>query len=363
MGMGADQQALAQQADSTRHAFLPGVGYNSDDGFGAGMIYQMVNYHVDVRPYRYFYRLQGNASTKGVFNMLTEFEKRQYQGNRMNALFYGERIANAFYFGLGEASTFDKNLWEDGFYDYERWFFFLKLTHGISLLREDAFDRIEWVYGLQFEYLEVIDISGKLLELDNPRNANGSWLNMVHTGILFDFRDSVFRPTTGHRAELTASVAPGFAGNGQTIGKLTGTFSFYRGFHVIRDVVFAGRVGVSQAIGKAPFFALSTLGGPEDVRGYPFGRFRDHGAVFYNAELRTWLFKLPILEMEIGGQLFFDGGKIHRHPFDTHMLRNHRISYGFGGITSMFNPDFLIRGDIGFSDELWRLNVSVGYMF
>ena len=129
------------------------------------------------------------------------------------------------------------------------------------------------------------------------------------------------------------------------------------------DVVLAARIQVAQVAGRAPFYELSMLGGEETLRGYPFNRFLDYGSAFTNLELRTWLFSLPFQNIEIGGQLFADGGTLYEYPGAPGWLNDMRGNIGFGGMMSLFNPDFMLRGDFGFSNENLRFFTGLGYVF
>ena len=38
-------------------------------------------------------------------------------------------------------------------------------------------------------------------------------------------------------------------------------------------------------------------------------------------------------------------------------------TYGFAGTLSLFNPNFFLRGEMGWSDEISRFYMGVGYLF
>lgn len=357
------QQLTAQQSDSLRHAILPGAGYDSDAGLAVSALYQMVRYNKDIQPYRRLFRLQGAATLKANFYMKTELENRTASGGRFHAELTAERINNAYFFGMGPESEFDKSLWDNGYYDYSRWYFILRIERGISLLRDNGLSRMEWIYGSQTDYMNTDLPENSYIAAIPPLQAGGAFFNKFHTGILLDYRDSVFRPSSGYRFYGSGSIAPGLLLNERTTGSLEAVFSYYTSFRVIQEIVFASRIGMDQTIGRAPYFVRPVIGGPDDVRGYPYERFRDYGRLYHNLELRTWLIKLPFWSIEWGGQLFWDGGWVYEHPLDINIRNTYKWTAGFGGVSTFLNPDFIIRADVGFSDEIWRLTLGIGYLF
>ena len=83
----------------------------------------------------------------------------------------------------------------------------------------------------------------------------------------------------------------------------------------------------------------------------------------HNFELRTWLWESWDQIIRIGGQLFVDTGRILDNEGISKITQDLHVSYGFGGAMSLFTPDFFIRGDVGFSQEMRRVYISVGYAF
>jgi hypothetical protein len=83
-----------------------------------------------------------------------------------------------------------------------------------------------------------------------------------------------------------------------------------------------------------------------------------------NTEIRSWLFTLPIFDTRIGTQIFWDSGRVFTEgdKFGD-VFSGVRHTIGIGGVASPFSPDFILRGDIGFSNELWRVYVALGYAF
>jgi outer membrane protein assembly factor BamA len=280
---------------------------------------------------------------------------------------FAERSQTAAFFGIGAGREFSQQAFDDEFYNYSRLQTLLEVTRGVQLdkrrTRQVKHQRVEWFQMLSLGYNHHYDEAGTLLGQRQPFGMEGGFRQGFHTGIEADYRDHFFRPTAGsfHRVEL--SIHPSFTGNRRTLGKLKLESARYYEFHFLLDVVAAGRVQLSQVAGRAPFYELSMLGGEESLRGYPFDRFLDYGSAMLNLELRTWLFSLPFQNIEIGGQLFADGGTLYEYPGAPGWTDDLRGNVGFGGMMSLFNPDFMLRGDFGFSDESFRFFTGLGYVF
>lgn len=360
-------QTESAPADSVAQGLLPTGGFSIDSGFGIGALYQYQRYDRETEQVQRVLQLTGNAYTQGIYNLKTEYERRSDTGQRWRTQLFAERSQTAAFFGIGAGREFSQPAFDNGFYDYSRLQVLLEVTHGMQLgkraPRRIKHQRLEWFQMLSVGYNHHYDEAGSLLGLRQPFGAEGGFRQGFHTGIEADYRDHFFRPTGGsfHRVEL--SVHPSVTGNRRTLGKLKLETARYYAFHFLLDVVAAGRVQLSQVAGRAPFYELSMLGGEESLRGYPFNRFMDYGSAVVNIELRTWLFSLPFQNIEIGGQLFADGGTLYEYPGAPGWTNDLRGNVGFGGMMSLFNPDFMLRGDFGFSDENFRFFTGLGYVF
>jgi hypothetical protein len=76
------------------------------------------------------------------------------------------------------------------------------------------------------------------------------------------------------------------------------------------------------------------------------------------------MFTFPEYGLKLGVQLFTDAGRVFTGEDQTEdLFRDYKQTFGFGGAISLFSPDFICRGDIGFSDEVTRIYVGIGYAF
>lgn len=360
-------QTQPAPADSVEQGLLPTGGFSIDSGFGVGALYQYQAYDRETAQLKRVLQLTGNAYTEGIYNLTTEYERRSNTGRRWHVELFAERSLTAAFFGIGAGREFSQQAFDDEFYNYSRLQTLLEVTRGVQLDKRGTHrvkhQRLEWFQMLSLGYNNHYDEAGSLLGQRQPFGAEGGFRQGFHTGIEADYRNHFFRPTEGsfHRVEL--SVHPSFTGNRRTLGKLKLESARYYEFYFLLDVVAAGRLQLSQVAGRAPFYELSMLGGQESLRGYPFDRFLDYGSAMLNLELRGWLFKLPFQNIQVGGQLFADGGTLYEYPGAPGWTDDLRGNIGFGGMMSLFNPDFMLRGDFGFSDESFRFFTGLGYVF
>lgn len=112
-----------------------------------------------------------------------------------------------------------------------------------------------------------------------------------------------------------------------------------------RVIALRGRTDLSYTSPgqSVPFYAQPTLGGPNDLRGYPRFRYYDNNSIILNAEYRREL-GLPIDFV-----VFTDWGKVFSRPGHLGFGEMH----GSGGVGLRFKSrsDLVMRIDVGFSPE------------
>ncbi len=136
-------------------------------------------------------------------------------------------------------------------------------------------------------------------------------------------------------------------------------------FYLFNWLTIANRLEARHAGGDVPYWEMSTLGDSQTLRGYPLNRFKGKSSVAYNLELRGWVLQFPeFYNLKFGTQLFTDVGRVFTGSDDfDDLFEGYKQTVGFGGAMSIFNPDFILRGEIGFSEDVSRIYIGVGYMF
>ena len=355
---------LHAQSD-IKHAVIPAIGYSSDNSFVAGGTWQMVSYiddTSDTRPYIFLNRIQPEISILGSIALKNVHERWLSNGDRIWSELLLMNVSNTLYFGIGNDSNFDSTLWDDNYYNYGRWYISNQILYGLELNNKTSY-RSELILGITSIYQHARIPEESFITEFPPNNITGGIYNRAIVGLIFDNRNNLFRPVSGLHSDVRIGLVPNFF-NQNNIGLyIQGTISTYKEFDIFLPLVLATRLKYEQVTSTTAYYALPSLGGPDTIRGFPFERFRDNGYVLANIELRTWLFSLPFWEIEVGGQFFADAGRVFEKPGIDALTENYKMSWGIGGIMAILNPDFLVRGDLGFSNEMFRINVGVGYLF
>lgn len=354
-------------ADSVAIGFVPAFAYNSDFGLIGGGILNRYDYRGGKPPFRNFTNAYLVASSKGLFRVATKFDQVKTFGTDIRSLYevYSFRTLQDYYFGIGNNTTFDpKAFVNTDLYYFKSFGYGLNYLGRKAVWRGGGISRFDVLFGGNFSYVTPYQNGGdRLLMQDRPTGFAGGFVNWLSTGILFENRDSEFRPTSGQYVFADISYSHRAMGSDFNFGRMQAMASGYTSFFLVRDIVAAARIGGMSSWGSVPFWMLSRLGGDGNLRGYPVGRFTDRNAMYYNAELRTWLWELWEGDVRLGGQLFIDGGRVFPGGIPSALFQDHHLVYGFGGAMSAFTPDFFLRGDVGFSDELYRVYISIGYAF
>ncbi len=231
----------------------------------------------------------------------------------------------------------------------------LRPLRGLSLGALGGFQAINVGPGTASEYISSDRQYG-------PDQAPGieQQTNYLSGGgfVQFDWRDHPGDPTQGgkYRAEYTKFSDLDF-----------GRYSFYRLnldaseyiplFNGKRVIALHGKTSLSDTSSsqQIPFYMQSTLGGPDDLRGYRAFRFYDDNSVLVQAEYR-WEAS-QVLELA----LFADGGNVF-HNWEQLNLRHLETDFGFG-IRFKGDTGAHFRLDTGFSHEGFQIWFRVNNPF
>jgi outer membrane protein assembly factor BamA len=352
--------------DSVYLAILPGISYNSDLGFFGAVKLNRYDFRGGNVPYRSFREFKVAGSTKGL--VAAEFYSDQTSMNGTQVRTIIEAFVNRFpqdtYFGIGNQTDFDSGLWDDDYYYFTSFHAGGNLRFRIPIyFATGNRKRLDIVPGAGYGYENPYYDEMTLIETDRPAGIGGGWFNTLGIGLNWENRDSEILPTRGNHAEMRIDGSHAWLGSDFNGAILSSSLSQYAGFHVLLDHVLATRISYYQAVGDVPYWQMPALGGEYTLRGYAFRRFRDNASIFYNTEIRTWFFHHEQTGVRLGWHLFLDGGRVFKKVNVDDVVRDHHITYGFGGVISGKRRDVFLRLDIGFSDEMMRFYTGIGYMF
>jgi outer membrane protein assembly factor BamA len=137
------------------------------------------------------------------------------------------------------------------------------------------------------------------------------WQAGAEGGAALDLRDTVADPRHGLRAEVTGSGwGSDLAG---PFGRMEGFVAGYGTVPGAFGPTLALRVGGQQAMGHYPFQESAFVGGPMNLRGYAYQRFRGDAAVFGSAEVRERLayLNLGLARFHVGVYGLADAGRVY----------------------------------------------------
>jgi len=350
--------------DSVSTAVVPVVSYSSIEGFIGGALYSRYDYRGNVRPFRNYLQSSALVSTKGFVEVEGRYEQTRTFGRNIRSVYnaFFKRYTTDIFFGIGNETSFSKSQWDDEFYYFESIGIGLSYKLRRPVYKEDQ-THFDILAGLGTEYhIPYVSDDNSSFALQMPNGSDGGWVNYLNTGFVWENRDSEFDPHHGNYAEFEVRYSPKFL---SSYG-LTSTRLELRQYYYLFDfVTVANRLEARHVAGNVPYWELSTLGGENNLRGYPLNRFYGKTSIAYSLELRAWLLRFPrLFGLKFGGQLFTDTGRVFTGSDDINdVFDGYKQTIGFGGAMSIFNPDFILRGEIGFSDEVSRIYVGIGYLF
>ncbi|MDP6977083.1 MAG: BamA/TamA family outer membrane protein [Myxococcota bacterium] len=126
---------------------------------------------------------------------------------------------------------------------------------------------------------------------------------------------------------------------------------------------------VELTSGDLPFFALPTVGGRRDLRGFIEGRFRGGASWVAGGEYRFYFiprgFSLPrfstIRVERVGAGFFYEAGNVAKNGND---LFDHKVRHSYGlGLRFMVERTAPFRVDIAFSEDGYEFSAGFGFVF
>lgn len=346
------------------YSVFPLAAYTSDLGFVGGGFVQRINYGVHVLPFLSNTKADFTISTKGTILTKMEYERLKTLGTsiRTRIDFIGRREQQGRYYGIGNNTIFGSELFDNDFYFYENREIYLRYQgrynigvfgrHGLIDLLGDG-----TLWYVNSKPLET----PTLFEEDIPSGSDKKWVNKLGAGIVLDNRNSEFSPSKGFRYQADIRISSPFIGSDYRFASLSGEIRHF--IPLLSRLTLAHYFKAEHIIGQAPFWAQSIIGNEQGLRGYHMNRFRGHSSVLHMLELRSWLFTLFDDRLRLGKQVFWDSGRVFSEFDDNRFFSNWKHTLGAGGVISIFSPDFFVRGDIGISDESYRIYFGAGYIF
>jgi outer membrane protein assembly factor BamA len=179
--------------------------------------------------------------------------------------------------------------------------------------------------GICAEYQNVFYInytSGGLFDRENIAGRNGSKSVGLGLELSMDSRNNTFSPTKGYLVKLLTVVFNKALTSGYNYSYTELDVRRYIS-HNKNNNVFAFQVAGIFTVGDVPFRSLAVLGGPNIMRGYYGGRYRDKNVLAFQIEERMHLW------WRFGIVAFAGLGQVSENYTDWH-LNNIKYSVGAG---------------------------------
>ncbi len=209
--------------------------------------------------------------------------------------------------------------------------------------------------GYNLRWLDYSNVTPDKLFTDVLSQFGSQFAPFATMSARYDTSDSQIHPTRGIRVLLKDDLAMG--GHDANFNRLTFDFANYNLVFGDKDV-FAWRALFQSVTGdKIPFFDYASLGGgtlQNSMRGFAINRFLDRAKFLANVEYRFPLF------WRLGGNVFVDAGTVGP-TLGGLKLGKMALDYGLG--LRFYLPDFVVRVDVGFSNEGMGLYFNFGHIF
>jgi hypothetical protein len=360
---------------------VPALNYDSDEGFGYGVIAELYRYEGDERT-RYLWTIQPRVflTTEGRRDVYAFFDAPGLLSNgwRLSAFAGFERHLASPFYGLGNGTVFDETLSaEDGPNPSYYRFGVTRKTLSADIQRSFEGLPLRLLVGggiVRADLVRVPDGIGTTVFAGESTADEQSWSNFARSGLVWDTRDRETAPTRGSWSEFLVTVVPSALGASSSYVRWTVNDRRY--LALTESLVFAHRYLLQNVSSGAPVHDLSVvqssfrqqegLGGAKTVRGVLRNRFTGRGMLVWNAELRWrfWNFGLFGRPSHMVLSAFMDQGRVWDDGVVVSELFSdlHR-GYG-GGVRLGMGENFVVAVDAGTSvDTGLPIYIGLGYLY
>lgn len=327
---------------------LPILSYDTDThlGYGAKLFLYDILKAEESFDFVLFNSTKGERWYRMVFS-IPDFESRE--GTEYPLAFdltfdYDKWLKNNF-FGIGNRSSY-----ADGEqYSREPIEFDMTLSRGFSP---------SFVGQLNIRHENIRDFNFKngsrletLLPALNSGNVSFSSVELI---LRYDSRNSFINPSRGVVLQSETEYSPRWGLGNTSFVREAGWFQYYSVLF-FPTTVLAIRLGVQQVIGdNIPVQVMSSIGGTNNLRGYPQDRFLDKADGLANVELRFPIF------WRFGGVLGADAGKVWPSLSNVDVSR-----WPFNPVAGLrlYMDNYVVRADLGFGSEGTGFYFNFGQLF
>ncbi len=417
-----NSEVLKRKKEGWFPGFVPIVSFNSDDGFGGGLVAILFNNgkkgdrYFEYAPYYFRLFAEAYATTYGRQTYILMLDMPYFLDTpfRIRATGKYYKQINANYYGIGNrmnrklttrfgnrysAYALYKKRYLDAYDPFNPYFIYYPKPVNYKfnkyiIERPEAYlnlylEGIKYLRILAGVYFQKIDVNSwatkkfntpdsknvlsapTLIDIDPAaaRDNRHTWINMFRAGIGFDNRDYGPDPRDGFLIDFTVEYSTKYLGSGYNYLRYTfGARSYYS---PVTHLTFALRLAFTATAGNVPFYKLGSfsfmydeqqaLGNNRTLRGYPQTRFIGDTMTLGNLELRWEFYEFTLLKQHLSLRLlgFVDAGSVFNNAHEAFTVwSNYHIGYG-GGMLVVWNQAAVIHFYAGFSREDKSFSVDV----
>lgn len=358
-------QSLTDSLNEKRYGILPIISFNSDKGFIGGLDIQEFDYRGEELPFRSFTNFNFQYNSIGAYNFRYYKDKvRTFDTDVRSSFNISSNLSYGGYFpGITVKEGFNTARFDSSqYYQFDafslstsistRWPYFL----GEFIKRNDTNISFEFIYHNPFELAPNSYLAEK-----KPEGYNYSRLFLLQVGFVVERRNSEFQAQSGYVYSAGIKNSIPFMST-QNFGNVGAGGAIFVPLiaNPKYSLTWATRLTGGYYWGDVPFWYLPYIGG-NNLRGYMWLREVGYGLVNYSTELRSWFITVPYKDIRLGLNLFADGGAVYDRKIN--FAEPHLFTVGFGGVMSIFTPDYIMKFDVGFSKEGMGIYLGTGYSF
>jgi hypothetical protein len=290
----------------------PLIYYSSDDGLVGSFAMNWTRHGFrkdDFRSKHDFYLRAGTVGNIqiGAQNIWKALVGRWDAGINAD---YGHYYPYYNFFGLGNASVKDPELFDADFYKV-----YLKGLISSIYAENEVFKKGTFRLGLLYEDINVRSETDSIFLVDGAPVAGADRVSMggIQTRFYLDFRDREIFATRGLQFLLEHSGYTTLSGSSGNFGVLESYVKYFGTAKILIPVSLVVKLGGSTTYGhQVPFYKYPHLGQFSNLRGYKRNRFTGDASAYLNSELRFHFGKVRnlFLPFETGLITFFDAGRV-----------------------------------------------------
>ena len=365
---------------------LPLVYFSPNTGWNWGGRAHWVDYSQNRRPYRYKLTFHFQQSEKGarkfIYRLLVPRISGTGWGLRLQA-----NTATDFrtrFYGTGNETENNKAFSDPNsplFKSEDYYFYVLKKPRFLFSLLREIHGPLSAALGFGIEQSDVSQASDLTFVTSNPTliEVKDGVTGFFSVTVQWDSRDEPAAPSRGTYTEYSYENS-----RNSLIGLFFDaidfrryTFTDSRHFTLFERLILANRLVLENLNGTVPLYAygeiggsnrIKGLGGSDSLRGFDKQRFTDDVRLFTNTELRYRAYSGRAFKqfLEWEPAIFVDSGRVWGE-FDVPGLSELSLA-GFhwtAGLGSrlIWNRDFVIRTDLGFSVERAFFTLKYRHLF